>query len=154
MNDSILGKTVEVGYRLLLLLDYLPEGQYSARWLSDMDFMTIYGKTFGITDTNLHGDSWMRFTEYATRFTTIVAALHELVIRNYVMAIPTKTGFVYQIADPGKKVTSEMQTSYSRRYRTYTNLVYSRIKDFTEDELSNQIRIAALSMLKQEAEHG
>ncbi len=145
MNDSVLNTSLETKYRLLLLISVLPVGQYKQLWLSAVDFLTIYGAAFDYEGKNLHGDSKMKFTEYAVRIWNIRDALHELVVHGWVKAIPTPEGYLYQLTQTGKMVAKEFSTTYAAPYRKNASNCYDRYGHFTGEELDAMIRSIALA---------
>ncbi len=150
----MLNTPMETKHRLLLLLATVPVGEYAQLWISAIDFMSIYGVTFGVADQNLHGDSWMRFTEYATRFWSIRAALHELVLNGWAAATPTHKGFSYRITEAGMAIAREFSTSYVPLYRQNVTACYERYGRQSGEELDALIRSAALNSMEQEDVHG
>ena len=71
------------GLRLVCAgLDYNPEaiGRHLLETLYAIDFMSLYGRTFGITDSDLNGDNEYKFSEFASHRELIRAALKELVL--------------------------------------------------------------------------
>lgn len=146
MSDSVLNTTIETKLRLLLLFSMIPEDKYSQSWISAMDFLSIYGKSFDYQGENLHGDSWMRFTEYAMRLWNVRDALHEMVLHGWLTAFPTKNGYVYQITQTGKEMAAEFATTYADPYRRNAIACYSKYGMKTGKELDTMIRNAGLKM--------
>ncbi len=111
-----------------------------------MDFLSIYGESFGYQGENLHGDSWMRFTEYAMRVWNIRDALHEMVLHGWLTACPTKAGYVYQVTQSGKEIAAEFATTYADPYRQNAAACYSKYGMKTGNELDAMIRSTGLKM--------
>ena len=154
MNKSILNSGMEMQYRLLLLLSALPTDDYSQLWLSGMDFIVEYGHTFGLTEENLHGDSWMKFTEYATKIVNVTEGLHALTFRGWVKVIPGKNGFTYRITASGTEVAEAFATSYALEYRDIAQIAFDQYGDMNEKALDKMIRRKALTSLEQEVPNG
>ena len=153
MNDSILNTPTEAAFRLLLLFSVIPDGTYNQQWLSAIDFMCIYGEMFDLCEKNLHGDSWMKFTEYAMRTWNIRDALHDLAAFGWITAVPTQRGFVYQITQSGRSMALCFSTSYAEPYRKNAAQCYELFGSYTEKELDLLIRHKALVASAEEKEH-
>ena len=153
MSDSVLNTSLETKFRLLLLLASIPDGQHSQQWISAMDFLTIYGDSFDYGGTNLHGNSWMRFTEYALRVWNIRDALHEMVMHGWLSAIPTKEGYVYHISQQGKSLASDFATTYAAPYRKSAAACYTVYGQYSGEELDAMIRDAGMKMTERRDFH-
>ena len=116
MSESVLNTPEETKYRLLLLLSVLPDAQYDQQWISAMDFLSIYGADFDYDGENLHGDSWMRFTEYALRIWNVRDALHEMVMMKWLTVKPSSGGYMYSISRIGQERAAEFSTSFAAPY--------------------------------------
>ena len=99
MSNSLINTPNETAYRLLLALSVWPENQYSARWISAVDFIAAYGRVFCIQDENLHGNNGMKFTEYVIRIENVEQALRLMVLRGWISASVGDCGYVYCITD-------------------------------------------------------
>ena len=141
-------------YRLLLLLSALPTDDYSRRWLSGMDFIVEYGHTFGLAEENLHGDNWMKFTEYATKIVNVTEGLHALTFRGWVKVTPRKNGFTYRITASGAEIAEAFSTSYAIEYRDIAQMAFDRYGDMNETALDEMIRGKALTSMEQEVPNG
>ena len=153
MIDSILNSGTEMQYRLLLLLSAIPTDDYSQRWLSSMDFIIEYGRTFGIAAENLHGDSWMKFTEYATKIANVAEGLRNLTFRGWIKVTPGKSGFTYRITTSGNDVAEAFSTSYAIAYLETARNAFRRYGEMNEYALDEMIRGKALTSMEQEVSH-
>lgn len=154
MAESILNSGMEMQYRLLLLLSALPTDDYSQRWLSGMDFIIEYGRTFDLTEENLHGDNWMKFTEYATKIVNVTEGLHALAYHGWVKVTPGKKGFTYRITTSGTEMAEAFSTSYAEAYRETAQMAFDRFGDLNDAALDEMIREKALTSMEQEVPHG
>ena len=145
---------MEAQYRLLLLLSVLPREAYSSHWLSSVDFISVYGHTFGLTKSNLHGDSWMKFTEYAIRGWSIDEGLKNLVLRRWAQVTAGDGGYLYSITDAGMEAAAALETNYAREYRTAAELVVKRYGRNSEKELDDMIRELPMKLADQEVRDG
>lgn len=145
---------METQYRLLLLLSLLPREAYTSRRLSSMDFICVYGQTFGLTEKNLHGNSWMKFTEYATRGWSIDEGLKNLVLRRWAQVSAGDAGYLYSITEAGLEIATALETNYAREYRAAAEQVIERFGRCTEKELDEMIRELPMKLADQEVRDG
>ena len=57
----------ETSLRVLLLLETEARTDFSINMIACVDFAALYGKSFDISEMNLHGDNLFKFSEFATR---------------------------------------------------------------------------------------
>ena len=153
MNESVLNTGIESQYRLLLLLSELPEGDYSCTWLSALDFIVVYGAVFNVTETNLHGDNWMKFTEYFTRTLVVNDGLRNLAFKGWVKVTAGETGFRYGISEIGRETAAELKTRYALEYCQTARMAIDLYGNFNEEELDHMIHEASIFFLNQEEAH-
>ena len=139
MHDTLLNTPKEATYRLLLALSIWPEKDYSVRWISAVDFISEYGAVFGISDTNLHGDNGMKFTEYVVRLETVEQALRAMVLHGWATVALCDFGYAYRISSDGKQLAQLFQTSYACLYRQATTDAYKKFGHMNEQELDATI---------------
>ena len=146
MSKAILNTAAEARYRLLLLLSVLPKADYSHMWLSCLDFITIYGPAFGVSDVNLHGNNRMKFTEYATRGIEVNQGIRTLAMSGWVTVTAGKTCFTYRITESGQAFADDLQSSYAKIYRLQASLAFSKYGKQSAAELDALIRNKALNV--------
>jgi len=152
MHDTLLNTPREATYRLLLALSIWPEKDYAARWISAVDFISEYGAVFGISDTNLHGDNGMKFTEYVVRLDTVDRALRTMVLRGWATVSFSNAGYAYRISPDGRQLAQEFQTSYACLYRQAAASAYKKYGHLSEQELGTTInRRSVESAVKENA---
>ena len=64
--NNIFNSPFELSLRIMILMR-VRKSRVTVDWLSCLDFVTTYGKDFGISEFNLHGDNEYRFSEYAAK---------------------------------------------------------------------------------------
>lgn len=86
MTDKLFNSNFENSLRLLILLDefVMPK---SLDMLYAADFMSAYGATFHISQSNLNGENPYMFSEFASRRGVVRAALKELVLDGFVVPV-------------------------------------------------------------------
>lgn len=65
MND-VFNTSFEVSLRMLIILNTV-QTRLSIDRITAFDFIAIYGKDFGVSEYNLHGDNDYRFSEYTSK---------------------------------------------------------------------------------------
>lgn len=124
-NLSSFNTRYEVSLRLLLLLSEATIWPLSSLEIADIDFMTIYGKEFGVSDINLNGDNKFKFGQLKDRKKLIEESLKKLVRLGWVY-VNTKNGFKYMINDHGTEYISKMDDTYSRQYRQTVKSIFKK----------------------------
>lgn len=153
MSNILLSTPNEAAYRLLLALSVWPVGTYTARWISAVDFISEYGAVFGISETNLHGNNGLKFTEYVVRLETVDQALRRLVLSGWATVSVGKTGYMYSVTDAGRNLALQFQTSYARSYRQAAEVAYERFGHMIEQELDKTINRVSVEIVAEENSH-
>ena len=117
MMTNVFNTTFELSLRVLLTLDSSNNSPRTVDIITALDFITVYGKDFGISDENLHGDNSYRFCELAVRRELITGALKSLVLDGLVSVQASEKGFTYEINSKGKIFCNEMESTYAKEYR-------------------------------------
>jgi hypothetical protein len=144
---SVFNTIFEVSLRILLALS-VSDIPKTADMIAAMDFITVYGKNFGITPVNLHGDNNYKFGEFANRRDMVKKALKLLVQDGMVDVYEKDGGFHFAINDTGEAYASSLSSEYANEYlRTATKtVIFIGIK--TERELIADISRQSTSTLK------
>lgn len=116
-------------------------------WLSCLDFVTTYGRDFGISEFNLHGDNEYRFSEYAAKREIIGIAIKELVLRGYISPHCNKSGFNYSITMVGIKLCETLNDAYAETYEKIAEMAINHFADYTDRKLMNCINEKAILAL-------
>jgi hypothetical protein len=117
MMTNVFNTTFELSLRVLLTLDSSNNSPKTVDMITALDFITVYGKDFGISEENLHGDNSYRFCELAIRRELITGALKSLVLDGLVSVRASEKGFTYEINSKGKTFCNEMENTYAKEYR-------------------------------------
>lgn len=115
MVDAI-NTTFEVSLRVLLTLRVADGNALSADMIAALDFITVYGRDFGIARENLHGENNYKFGEFALRRELVIDSLKSLVLDAFINAYSAKNGFGYSINHRGKEYTAKFNSDYAVRY--------------------------------------
>lgn len=114
MNE-IFNTTFEVSLRILIVLN-VAKARLSIDRITALDFITIYGKDFGVSEYNLQGDNDYRFSEYASKREIILTAIKKLVLQGYILPHCNKSGFTYSISEKGISFCLSLNNEYAEKY--------------------------------------
>ena len=120
----------------------------TAEKLAAIDFITIYGASFGLTKLNLHGDGDYKFSEFAVRRDLTQKALRELVRRGFVNVENSQEGFVYTMTDAGLAFCNELADEYANEYRESSFHVMDEMSNLSERDLTAFINRYSINSLK------
>ena len=144
--NNIFNSPFELSLRIMILMR-VRKSRVTVDWLSCLDFVTTYGKDFGISEFNLHGDNEYRFSEYAAKREIIGIAIKELVLRGYISPHCNKSGFNYSITPSGIKLCEVLNDDYAENYEKIAEKAISYFADYTERKLMNCINQKAILAL-------
>lgn len=113
--NNFFNTSFEISIRILLLLSAYSQPISQERILIT-DFITTYAKDFGISDTNLNGDSSFRFSEFIARRELVQQAVKRLVLQRFIQPTGSNLGFVYTLTDDGKDLIPQFVSVYSAKY--------------------------------------
>jgi hypothetical protein len=119
--------------RLLLQASVLPP-PLSKKALIRGDIFTIYGKHFNLTDDNLNGDAPFIYPEYKNKLADSDHYINWLISNGLLKEVDLPDGCFFEITSLGKKVSSEIQSDYSRRYTESAKDVHEKISALSDDE--------------------
>lgn len=114
---NIFNSTFEISLRALLLLSVAPNRKQTLDKIAAIDFITVYGKDFGISNENLHGDNNFKFSEFALRRNLVDKSIRELVLKGLVDIFCVKNGFLYTISSQGLEYCQKFENDYANTYR-------------------------------------
>jgi hypothetical protein len=109
--------TFEAEMRVLLILSETTVWPLSNDSLAYIDFMAVYGKDYGVSHDNLHGNNQYRLGEITSRIELIGLAIPELVKSDFIEAVDGGEDFLYQITDSGELFIDKVEDTYSEEYR-------------------------------------
>ncbi|EIJ82108.1 hypothetical protein PB1_04200 [Bacillus methanolicus PB1] len=140
----------EASLRILLILETSRNQSFSADMLAAIDFISIYGKEFGISDENLHGENNYKFSEFTLRRELIKKAIKQLVLDDLIKVHPTKNGFTYSINQKGLNYSEYLSSDYATAYRRAVSLVREFTSDKTEREVLEFINRRSIYSLRED----
>lgn len=143
---NVFNSSFEVSLRILMIM-YVICDKMSVDRIVAMDFIVIYGKDFGVSKDNLHGDNNYRFSEYAARRQIIACAIRELVLKNYVVPHVNKSGFSYSISDNGKLFCQSLNDEYADVYKSNLEKARKMYGGYSDRKIVQLINEFAVCML-------
>ena len=146
--SNIFNTTFEISLRVLLILESTPREWISSDRIAATDFITVYGKDFGITSENLHGENNYRYSEFTLRRGLVKEALKSLVFRDLVHVQNTSDGLAYTLAKDGGEYSAKLEGEYARIYREFTLAVNQFTANKTERDLLSLINRYSLSAMR------
>lgn len=114
MQNKIFNSTFELSLRALLLLSVA--GTSTVDRLTALDFITIYGRYFEVSKSNLHGDNDFSFGELTVRREKMPDAVKALAFDGLIDVQNSNSGFVYRINLSGQKTVRKLRTGYAAEY--------------------------------------
>lgn len=146
--NNIFNSPFEISLRVLLILTEYEGNYLSSDMLAATDFITVYGAAFGVSETNLHGDSLFKFSEFATRRELVGQAVKILVIKGLITVSCSKNGFNYAITQNGADYCNSLKSDYANTYREMVNKSRKYIIDSSEQDILNMINKHSIRSLK------
>ena len=113
--NSLFNTPFELSIRVLLLV-YTYNQPISFKRILISDFITTYGKDFGISAMNLNGDNTFRFSEFIARRSLIQQAIKSLVIQELLNPTKNEFGFSYSLTKSGKEIIPQFVSIYAEKY--------------------------------------
>ena len=148
MND-ILNTNFEMKLHALFILAADAGNAMSIDKIVAADFITSYGKEYGLSDRNLHGDTPYKFSEIPVKRELITDAISTAVLDGLVEFIPSmESGMLYKINFKGIDFCNSFKTSYAREYAEQANKAISYLNALTDAEVLSFLNAHAVSSLK------
>lgn len=145
MND-IFNSSFEVSLRMLIIFNTV-QSRLSIDRITALDFIAIYGKDFGVSEYNLHGDNDYRFSEYASKRKIVSQAIKELVLRGYITPHCNKRGFNYSISKNGTMFCESLNDKYAEDFTDIVEKANLQFLEYSDRKLTRCINEYAIAML-------
>ena len=143
MNE-IFNTPFEASLRILIILNVI-HTRLSVDRITAMDFISTYGKDFGVSEYNLHGDNNFRFSEYASKRKIISEAIKSLVLRGYINPHCNKRGFNYSISNSGIAFCESLNDDYAEELTRIVKSVNDFYHSYSDRNLTNCINEYAIA---------
>lgn len=146
----LFNSTFENSLRIILLLDAFNSPQ-TVDMLYAADFMTVYGKTFDLSNADLNGDNKYKFSEFASRRSVVQSALKSLVLDGLATAAQSEKGITYCISRNGKKYADSLDSVYAKQYRITAVRVAAMVKGKNERTVISAINKMSAESIRKDA---
>lgn len=133
---QIFNSELEVNLRVLSIL-FIVQNSVSIDYITTMDLFTTYGKNYGFTQENLHGDSSYNFSEIASRRTLINRSIRSLVTKGLVNAEESSNGFHYSLNEDGRNICNALDSDYHRKYSETVKTIVQKTHSLSDAQLVN-----------------
>ena len=137
--NSVYNSVHEIKIRILLLLECSTKEYVSADTIAGLDFITVYGKEFGVSNYNLHGDNRYKYSELPSRREVVRMALN-ILVTNALVEVNVTNGFEYQLSDKGEDFINSFISNYSKKYREIAAITFRKYGNVDETELFKMIQ--------------
>ena len=147
MTNKVFNTPFEFSLRVMLILACADEAK-AVDEIAVLDFISVYGKAFGIAESNLHGDNEFKYGEFVARLNTIKQSVKSLAIDRFINAVPSKNGLTYMIAEGGKSYINSLQCDYAAEYREVVKCALTHIGRKSMREVIAEINQKAVAALR------
>lgn len=135
----------EMSLRILMVLN-ISQDKLSIDRITALDFISVYGKDFGVSEYNLHGNNSYRFCEYAVKRQIVSQAIKELVLRNYIKLHCNKNGFGYSISSMGISFCESLNNEYTECFTDIVKKAIAQFSNYSDRKLTHCISQYAIAM--------
>ena len=143
--SEIFNSSLEISLRMLIILNTV-RSRLSVDRIAALDFISIYGKDFGVSEYNLHGDNDYRFSEYTSKREIVSQALKKLVLGGYIIPHCNKSGFNYSISRSGTMVCESLNDKYAEDFTNIVKKTNSLFLERSDRKLIRCINEYAINM--------
>ena len=148
MMNALFNSILENKLRVLILLSIYDMPQ-TLDMLYAVDFITVYGRTFGISDMDLNGDNEYKFSEFASRRHSVQEALRELVLTENVQAVNYKGSLSYVITPEGEDYCESLTSEYAKEYQANARAAVESVKGKSERSIISMINKQSAMSLRE-----
>lgn len=112
------------------------------------DFMTAYGATFHLSNTDLNGENPYKYSEFASRREVVQSALKQMVLDGYAVPVKLDSGIAYTISSDGEDYCQSLESEYAKEYRQVASRVIKSIGNKSERSVIAAINLMSADELK------
>lgn len=134
----------EVSLRILIILNTVRDKLTIDR-IAALDFITTYGKDFGVSEYNLHGDNNFKFSEFASKRKIVSQAIKEIVLKGYVESYCNKSGFYYGISKSGVSFCESLSDDYADNLTNIVKTANNLFSNYSDRKLIKFINEHAIA---------
>lgn len=147
--NNVFNTSFEVSLRILIILNTV-QTRLSIDRITALDFIAVYGKDFGVSEYNLHGDNDYKFSEYTSKREIVSHAIKELVLRGYTIPHCNKSGFNYCISKDGVAFCESLNDIYAEDFTEIVKKTNALFYDYSDRKLTHCINEYAIAVLRGE----
>ena len=138
----------EAGMRVLLILYAIKPRGASIDRITTYDFMAIYGKDFGITDFNLHGNTPFNFSEFPSKRSLISKGIKDSALDGMIVVNQASSGFQYKLSRTGIAFVESLNTNYSQQYLEAISKIHQAYSRKSDATIMKEINTKAITTLR------
>ena len=118
----------EMSLRVILILN-VARSPLSSEMIALIDFLSVYGKEFGLYEYNLNGDSPFMYSQMSVRHSSVSKALQNLGLKELIEFVPSRTkGYTYKINEDGIDFCNALESTYAFEYDKCARRAYEYVK--------------------------
>lgn len=145
--QKIFNSISEVSMRVLLLLDNIDD-PISLERITILDFFATFGKDFGFSDKNLHGDGHLNMSEFSARNNIIRKTIVPLQQNHFIIIDGSMLGITYSISKEGRHLCGCSTMDYGKEYRIELEKVLKQTHKLTDDEIFHLLQKKILNKIR------
>lgn len=149
MINSVYNSIYEISWRILLLMSNCPKKLLSVDTLLAYDFIIIYGREFGVSKFNLHGNNRYKYSELASRREIIYLSVKNLYLKKLIN-LDLSDGFNFFISDKGIEYITNIESDYATEYSSIASNAFGKYMDKSDEELLKMIEIKSCLTIEEE----
>ncbi|MGP1451396.1 MAG: ABC-three component system middle component 2 [Metamycoplasmataceae bacterium] len=130
---KIFNTNFEISMRILLLLSIYRK-PIDIETIMYLDFFALYSKNYGFNKKNINGDLNYVNIELSNQYIFIKKAIIELVLKDFLIIIDDKSGFLYTIKKERTNFIYNLKNNYSKEYKKNVKLIIDVLDNI---EISN-----------------
>lgn len=142
--NCIFNTSFEVSLRVILILN-VTKSKLTFDKITALDFISIYGQEFGVSEYNLHGDNEYKFSEYTTKREITSKSIKRLILKGYILPHFYKSGFKYSISKKGVNFCKKLNDDYQKKFIEIVEKSNGVFCKYSDRELIKMINNHAIS---------
>ena len=150
MENKLFNSLFEMQLRILLLLSVAPPEPITSDMIVAVDFITIYGQEFHISNESLHGNNRFKYSAIANRRLLVQESLRELVLDGLI-CVNLKNGYRYSITAPGRDYAQSLCSTYAEKYRKTAEVAFEYCEDKSEKDLLREFQQRSVAITQEDS---
>ena len=146
--NKLFNTPFESGMRAMMVLAAAHSRGMTVDRITAYDFMTIYGKSFEISEKNLHGDNSLNFSEFSAKRALCSEGIKAFVLDGLIGISRTKNGFLYRLTSAGRKYIETLDSDYKTQYMQIAAEVHRKYSRKSDAAILKEINDKAVKSLR------